>query len=95
MIAIAAGLIGPGCERGTSSGGEERAPIAETEPAGDDTTAVIDADWVASKFQAPPPPEEKDWAREIERDPIAALKQMDPSALQKRSGAPPRPASRR
>jgi hypothetical protein len=43
---------------------------------------VIDADWVASKFQAPPAPEERDWLREIEKDPIAALKQMDPAALQ-------------
>lgn len=57
-----------------------------------DTPAVIDADWVASKFQAPPPPEEKNWAREIEKDPIAALKQMDPGALQPRRAAPARPA---
>ena len=61
-----------------------------TEPT---TPAVIDAEWVASKFQAPQPPERKDWAREIERDPIAALEQMDPAALQKRGGSSGRPGS--
>lgn len=46
---------------------------------------MIDADWVASKFEAPPPSVDKDWLREIEKDPIAALKQMDPAALQPQS----------
>ncbi len=59
----------------------------------DDTAPpVIDADWVASKFQAPPPPEPKDWMREIEKDPIAALKQMDPAALQPGRSRPAPPA---
>jgi hypothetical protein len=52
---------------------------------------VIDADWVASKLQAPPPPDPKDWLREIEKDPIEALKQMDPSALQSGRGRPAPP----
>ena len=51
-------------------------------PTDESIEPVIDADWVASKLQAPPPPDRKDWLREIEKDPIAALKQMDPSALQ-------------
>ena len=54
---------------------------------------MIDADWVASKLQAPPPPAQKDWLREIEKDPIAALKQMDPSALQSNQGRPVESAS--
>jgi hypothetical protein len=49
---------------------------------------VIDAAWVASKLQAPPPPDSKDWRREIEKDPIAALKQMGPGALQASHGRP-------
>jgi len=76
-------LVLPACDRG----GSEQVPAAEPPSADfatpdDSTPAVIDADWVASKFQAPPPPERKDWLREIEKDPIAALKQMDPAALQ-------------
>jgi thiol-disulfide isomerase/thioredoxin len=94
VIAVAAGLAGLGCELGEPSSGTEQAPAAEPEAAADGTPAVIDADWVASKFQAPPPAEAKDWAREIERDPIAALEQMDPAALQKRSGGSARGASR-
>jgi hypothetical protein len=85
-IAIGAALVCVGCERGASSNGAEPAAAVEPETPANDTPEVIDADWVASKFQAPPPPQTKDWAREIERDPIAALKQMDPAALQKRSG---------
>ena len=75
----------------------ERARSAET-PSPESTRVentappVIDADWVASKFQAPPPPEPKDWMREIEKDPIAALKQMDPAALQPGRGRPAPPA---
>ena len=78
------------CERGApaADGSEASRPAA----AETDTPAVIDADWVATKFQAPPPPEEKNWAREIEKDPIAALKQMDPGALQPKRAAPPRPS---
>jgi len=57
-------------------------PSAEPKSAGDPAPAMIDAQWVASKFQAPPPAVPKDWRREIEKDPIAALKQMDPAALQ-------------
>ncbi len=69
--------------------GASTAPASETAspgqaPVDESTPAVIDADWVASKLQAPPPPEPRDWLREIEKDPIAALKQMDPGALQAR-----------
>lgn len=74
-------LVIPGCERGATSNEPPAAKTAEPEAAAEATPDVIDADWVASKFQAPPPPEDKDWAREIEKDPIAALKQMDPGAL--------------
>ncbi|MBW2209568.1 MAG: hypothetical protein JRG67_00800 [Deltaproteobacteria bacterium] len=67
--------------------GASTAPPSETEslgqsPADEATPAVIDADWVASKLQAPPAPEPRDWLREVEKDPIAALKEMDPGALQ-------------
>ena len=76
-------LLSLGCDLG----GPSEAPAAETArleqpPLDDSTPALIDADWVASKLQAPPPPDPKDWLREIEKDPIAALKQMGPGALQ-------------
>ena len=71
------------CDRSTSPD----APSAEASNpdlalADESTPAIIDADWVAAKMQEPPPPNPKDWLREIEKDPIAALKQMDPAALQ-------------
>jgi hypothetical protein len=88
LLLTASALASSGCELGTpSSEGSGQPSEAVPERSTADTPAVIDADWVASKFQAPPPAENKDWMREIERDPIAALKQMDPSALQKRSGS--------
>jgi hypothetical protein len=61
-------------------------PSPEPARTDDATPVVIDAQWVASKFQAPPAPNAKDWRREIEEDPIAALKQMDPAALQPQRG---------
>ena len=72
-----------GCDRNAPPD----APSAEASSpdlalADESTPAIIDADWVASKMQEPPPPNPKDWLREIEKDPIAALKQMDPAALQ-------------
>ncbi|HSN81449.1 MAG TPA: hypothetical protein VLS88_02630 [Polyangiales bacterium] len=82
LLSFAVLFTAVGCVRSSSdNSGEasEKETISATEPS---TPEVIDADWVASKFQAPPPPEKKDWAREIEKDPIAALKQMDPGALQ-------------
>ena len=79
-----------GCER-SAPGDGQTAEAATAVPAdsADSTPAVIDAEWVASKLQAPPPPERKDWSREIEKDPMAALKQMDPSSLQARRGSSP------
>jgi hypothetical protein len=75
------------CDRGaTPEPATRNTPSAETVPAEDPTPVTIDAEWVASKFQAPPPPGPKDWRREIEKDPIAALKQMDPAALQAQHG---------
>jgi hypothetical protein len=75
------------CDRGaTPEPAAPRALGAETVLVHDPTPVTIDAEWVASKFQAPPRAGPKDWRREIERDPIAALKQMDPAALQARQG---------
>jgi hypothetical protein len=75
------------CDRGaTPEPAAPRTPGAETVPVHDPTPVTIDAEWVASKFQAPTPAGPKDWRREIEKDPIAALKQMDPAALQARQG---------
>lgn len=72
-----------GCDRHDSDdGATTETPRSETASTDDSTPAVIDADWVASKFQAPPAPKERNWIREIEKDPIAALKEMDPAALQ-------------
>lgn len=72
-----------GCSRHVPDDGPTaETPISETASTDDSTPAVIDADWVASKFQAPPAPKERNWIREIEKDPIAALKEMDPAALQ-------------
>jgi hypothetical protein len=82
-----------GCDRRASPD----APPAEAPSpdlvasAGESTPATIDADWVASKMQEPPPPNPKDWLREIEKDPIAALKQMDPAALQPSRTTPDAP----
>jgi hypothetical protein len=74
-----------GCDQGVSSeASPSETPGLKPAPADDATPAIIDAEWVASKLQAPPPPDPKDWLREIEKDPIAALKQMDPAALQAR-----------
>ena len=80
---LALGLYGVGCERGSVdepsvNAGEATPQVEEGAPQN------IDADWVASKFQAPPPEPPKDWLREIEKDPIEALKHMGPSALQAR-----------
>jgi hypothetical protein len=73
-----------GCDRSASPDAPPaEAPSPELVASADESTpAIIDADWVASKMQEPPPPDPKDWLREIEKDPIAALKQMDPAALQ-------------
>jgi hypothetical protein len=81
-----------GCDRSASPD----APSAEASSpdpslADESTPATIDADWVASKMQEPPPPNPKDWLREIEKDPIAALKQMDPAALQPKRTTPKLP----
>ncbi len=80
-----------GCERDRSAddGGAD-APTRANEESTETAPAAIDADWVASKFQAPPPEPPKDWLREIEKDPIAALKEMDPAALQPRAAQPTR-----
>lgn len=87
LLGSAALLALTACDGGGASGAASPPPAPGDARANEPTTpAVIDAEWVASKFQAPPPPETKDWAREIERDPIAALKQMDPAALQRRGG---------
>ncbi|NNE19051.1 MAG: hypothetical protein HKN10_11300 [Myxococcales bacterium] len=82
-LLLVALVVSSACDRGVTEDGRSKEPqSAESSFAGDSAPAVIDADWVASKFQAPPPPEHKDWMREIEKDPIAALEQMDPAALQ-------------
>ncbi|MBT8468130.1 MAG: hypothetical protein KJN97_05195, partial [Deltaproteobacteria bacterium] len=82
-LLLAALVASSACERGGTEGGRStETPSADSANVNDSVPAVIDADWVASKFQAPPPPERKDWMREIEKDPMAALKQMDPAALQ-------------
>jgi hypothetical protein len=82
-----------GCEQRTASDpSETENQGAHSAPEDESTDPVIDADWVASKLQAPPPPDPKDWLREIEKDPIAALKQMDPSALQPKQKRPSAPA---
>ncbi|KPK16066.1 MAG: hypothetical protein AMJ62_07240 [Myxococcales bacterium SG8_38] len=95
LVAFVLTLTLAGCKRGASDDSGEAPTTGSIETADSAepaTPEVIDADWVASKFQAPPPPETKDWAREIEMDPIAALKQMDPGALQpKRDVSPPGP----
>ena len=82
-LLLALVVVSPACDRsGSEAGRSAETPSAKPSTADDAAPPVIDADWVASKFQAPPPPEQKDWLREIEKDPIAALKQMDPAALQ-------------
>lgn len=88
VLLCALSLVLVGCER-SAPGDAHSVEAATSVPADSDdsTPAVIDAEWVASKFQAPPPPERKDWFREIEKDPIAALKQMDPSSLQAHQGS--------
>ena len=89
LLTVAAVVMGVGCKRGASDDSSEAPTTGSMEAPGSVEPAqpeVIDADWVASKFQAPPPAESKDWAREIEKDPIAALKQMDPGALQPKPG---------
>ncbi len=55
------------CDRGTGSDAPSAEGRSVQGSADDDSApAVIDADWVASKLQAPPPPYAKDWLREIE-----------------------------
>jgi hypothetical protein len=81
-------FVSAACDR-TEAGEVHPVQTKSPEPTKPDDSAppVIDADWVASKFQAPPQ-EPKDWLKEIEKDPIAALKQMDPAALQARRNPP-------
>jgi hypothetical protein len=87
------GLLSVGCKQRTGSdAAEPEMQGTAFAPADESIEPVIDADWVASKLQAPPPPDPKDWLREIEKDPIAALKQMDPSALQSGRSRPVAPA---
>jgi len=82
-LLLALVVVSAACDRGGAEDGRSaETPSAKPSTTDDAAPPVIDADWVASKFQAPPPPEQKDWLREIEKDPIAALKQMDPAALQ-------------
>ncbi len=82
MLLFSAALA---CDRPDSSEAQPLTiPSSESSEQLDSTPAAIDAEWVASKFQAPPAPKPKDWLREIEKDPIAALKEMDPAALQPR-----------
>ncbi len=81
-----------GCDQGISpDAASTKTAGPESVPTDESTPPAINAEWVASKLQAPPPPPRKDWLREIEKDPIAALKQMDPSALQARRGLPTAP----
>ena len=71
-----------GCDKGVSPADPStETPSIESAPTDESNPPVIDADWVASTLQAPPPPARKDWLREIEKDPIAALKKMGPGAL--------------
>lgn len=92
-LLLALVVVSPACDRsGSEAGRSAETPGAKPSTADDAAPPVIDADWVASKFQAPPPPEQKDWLREIEKDPIAALKQMDPAALQPGRNRPALPA---
>ncbi len=82
------------CDRGTGSDASSAEGRSIQGSADDDSApAVIDADWVASKLQAPPPPDAKDWLREIEKDPIAALENMDPGSLQPRKVRAPAQAA--
>lgn len=83
------------CDRSVAGEAQELgAQSSESSPQLESPPAVIDAEWVASKFQAPPAPKPKDWLREIEKDPIAALKEMDPAALQpSRNSGPGTPES--
>jgi len=85
IVLLAVLAFSCGCDRGRG-GGPAPTPT-EPPPSKDATPAEIDAEWVASKFQAPPPEPTKDWLREIEKDPIAALKDMDPAALQQRGSS--------
>jgi hypothetical protein len=85
-------FLAAGCGRNAPAdtpSGEASSP--DVALADESTPAIIDADWVASKMQEPPPPDPKDWLREIEKDPIAALKQMDPAALQPKRATPSLP----
>lgn len=83
------------CDRSETGEAQDLgAQSSESSPQLESPPAVIDAEWVASKFQAPPAPKPKDWLREIEKNPIAALKEMDPAALQpSRSRGPGTPES--
>lgn len=83
VASVGVALAMLGCDAKPPAETAPEPPVPATERA---VPAVIDADWVASKFQAPPPPAQRDWTREIEKDPIAALKQMDPGALQAKRG---------
>lgn len=82
LLGVALLLPALACDRNAAT----TAPVADESPSPEPAPAVIDADWVASKLQKPPPAEPRDWLREIEKDPIAALKEMDPGALQPSHG---------
>lgn len=88
VVWVALSLCTAGCDRGREAEAVEP-PSASAEASKQAAApSTIDAEWVATKFQAPPPEPDKDWLREIEKDPIAALEQMDPAALQRRAPQP-------
>jgi hypothetical protein len=68
-----------GCDRRS---GPETGAEASTPPASVQSPVEPAPQPIAERRVEPPPPDPNAWLREVEKDPIAALKKLDPAALQ-------------
>lgn len=75
---MVAGCVG--CDRSSGSGTGEEAPTPTAAVA---SPAEPAPQPIAERRVEPPPPDPDAWLREVEKDPIAALKKLDPGALQR------------
>lgn len=82
ILVGASALVAAGCDRGAKpEAAPTPAPSAQSpaEPAPEP---------IAERRVEPPPADPNAWLREVEKDPIAALKNLDPGALQPRRTQP-------
>jgi len=74
VLALMVGATWAGCDRGSGAAVAAEAPVPVPAP--------VEPQPIAERRVEPPPPDPNAWLREVEKDPIAALKNLDPGALQ-------------